>query len=371
MSGGSGANYSAGNAPSSGAEGRWAVRSEVARDAPYRDEYPSITTNTTAGAVNASSANNTTTASIASSTGGYTGASRADSQSRAAPTLTVPGVKPPVPVVKPSIAQAQVTAPALPQTTQAVPPPVPPSRQRVDSSASVTGLGASAGGVSGVSASASLGPTLASTAANVLSSAVENNIASVEPVRLKRAHSDGAVPEPRLDNANDSAHSSKKSKHESREAGTLYENRHKKDATPVKKPAPTLPVAASLAAPGPAFTTSLFDTLSKFKSSAPPLTASASTTYTSITGLSIETPSLTRDITAPLSSYKPSLYTPSATVNTTSAGASSPMRPENTTSSAAAATIPTSATTSAVTEERRPRVAWGQGEQLQLCFTLT
>lgn len=430
-----GSSYRRGNAPSlsrgasSGNMGynasvndRWSGRGEG-----YREEYPtSAASGAGAGAGGASrstaalnSTHSTSNNTVSAMAGTASEPRVTENQAKSAPSVSVPSApKPPVQVSQPasstqsgqSAQSAQSIGVSLATTNvkASVPPPVPPSRLRVDSTASI--------GSTSLHLSNTVPNSNAITAGSVpveLGGAME--VSSGQPIRVKRAHSDGVVADHRTHHYAHNMHNTqpttqpsapanlahpaaptshsvrddhvaKKAKHESTYGDS---NRHRKESTPVKKPAPVVVAPEPVV---PVSTTSLFDTLSKFKSSAPVLTSSVSSTqpYVSITGaLSIETPSMLQNtLPAPLSGYK-NIYN--------SAGLSTPMKPgaiapsgatgvsigvigattvtvattgvagAEEASSAANTVVPTSApttTTATATAEdnKRPRVAWGQGK---------
>lgn len=416
---------SSGNTAYNASTDRWASRGEG-----YRDEFPSNigasrSTTTLSGAHNTS--NNSVSAMA---TNASTSEPRStEGLSKSVPSVVIPSApKPPSATVTHS-AQAALASgtvqPLVSNAKPAVPPPVPPARLRVDSTASfgTANLSNNTGSM-GHSASTAAGTTatMGSQPMAELGSAMD--ISSVrDPLRVKRAFSDGVVNDHRPHNMystqplvqpstqsaahisshaahpatlmttvhasrddSNSAHIAKKAKHEGHHGDS---NRHRKESTPVKKP---VPVVVAPEPPVPVSTTSLFDTLSKFKSSAPTLTSTTSATqpYVSITGaLSIETPSLLQSsLSAPLSGYKsmynstglatpmkPGSIAPSGvagaggiTVSTANAsGSGMPVSTEDAASLVANPAVPTSApsviptSTSNAEDNKRPRVAWGQG----------
>jgi hypothetical protein len=266
-----------------------------------------------------------------------------------------PPVPPPVP--KPPVTQVKPAVPVVPP-----PPPVPsaPSHTHAHSWGSTTLPAAALGGPL---PSSDLGSSL-----------------QKDPLRLKRAFSDGVVPSASTAVAAEpSAQVHKKSKHDAQPSS----HAHHSDSTK-RRPSMDLPhsgskhtshtaPAISAAPPAPAApvsTTSLFDTLSKFKSSAPSLTTTtltgAGSVYTGITGaLSIETPLAPSTVAALGSLTTPvarTPFTPSAAMaELASPGGVDPL----------AAPVTPGAPSAAPTEEvRRPRVAWGQGKSCLRCCSV-
>lgn len=320
-------------------------------------------------------------ASAAGWAGKYDGSYRSEdvppNTDKAKLTTTVPSL--PVPTAASSASVAALPKPPLP-VVKPVPPPPPPGGLTKTSPASAPVPPRVAG------ASTALGPSVASYGASVCidGANISNSDPSKDPIRLKRAFSDGATPAEPVSGRPDyvkseEGHFAKKSKfdvpsssHSSAHLdkprkdsfGGSHQSSHKKPVVEVKPP----PVAA----PAPVVTTSLFETLSKFKSSAPNLSTTTTTStgvYTGITGgltgaLSIETPVAGGSVGLPSSglgsAYK-GLSTPS--VNP-AGGLSTPVVVgEGATPVSAAAAI------GAIDESKRPRIAWGQGTIL-FCFDM-